>query len=122
MNYDKYLQGISEACEHTNHLMSVEDIIGSLEKGDSILKDFGDGFAIYDSVQSKTGLLIRIKVIAGSNMEQWIDQVDQEAMLLATQYKAIGIIAIGRTGWKRECLKRNYKTTHSIFYKDVDHA
>lgn len=122
-NLTPYVAGVIEACEYTNNTSSPASILQNVVDGSSALVDFGKGFAIYDTIKNSEGdYLLRILVIHGKDVEKWISAVDATAETLARTLGCVGILAVGRTGWRKECSKHGYKTTHSIFYKDVYHA
>jgi len=122
-NFVPYVEGIKEACAYTNNIYSPATILQNLVDENSILVDFGLGFAIYDLIKNSEGEdLLRITVIQGKEVEKWISAVDTTAESLARRLGCVGILAVGRTGWRKECSKHGYKTTHSIFYKDIYHA
>ena len=86
------------------------------------LYDVGKGIAVMDAPVFHGRQMVRIIAIQGEDVSGWIGEVDAAAMDLAWRLGAVGIIAVGRPGWKKETTRHGYRMTHATFFKEVNYA
>ena len=117
-----FLDEFARAAAHSNGTTTAQALYELLQSQRGALVEFDGGCAVFDSIGTDDGSLIRIVAVSGGDMQRWISQIDEAAMTLARKTGARGVIASGRPGWKREAKKHGYAVTHITVFKEVVYA